>query len=110
MGGRRDILNSIAQETYPPEVKEVQEERYLHEVDPSADVVVAQHDEALAQLEAGPLQQVRLPVAAQDLLQRRRVDLRRVLVHQLGEQVSRFRLKGNTMSTELQVYLKSSKK
>ena len=79
-------------------MEEVQEERYLHEVDPSADVVVAQHDEALAQLEARPLQQVRLPVAAQDLLQRRRVDLGRVLVHQFGEQHPRLRLKLGCMS------------
>ena len=38
----------------PPRVKQVHEERRLQGVDPAADVVVPQHDEALAQLEARP--------------------------------------------------------
>ena len=37
-------------------MEQVQEEWHLHVVDPTADVVVVHHDEALAMLEARPLQ------------------------------------------------------
>ena len=71
--------------THPPELQHVQQQRYLHEVDPPADVVVPEHDQALAQLQAGLLQQVGLPVALQDPLQDGGVNLRRVLEHELAQ-------------------------
>ena len=71
---------------HPPEVQHVEEERDLHEVDPPADVVVPEHDQAFAQLQAGLLQKVVLPVAPQDLLKRGRIYLGRVLVHQLAQE------------------------
>ena len=54
---------------YLPEVKHVEEDGYLHQVDPAADVVVPQHHQVAAQLQAGLLYQVSLPVTLQDLQQ-----------------------------------------
>ena len=54
----------------------MKEYRYLHQVDPAADVVVPQHDEVTTQLQAGFLYQVSLPVTLQDLQQRGGVNIR----------------------------------
>ena len=56
----------------------MEEDRYLHQVDPAADVVVPQHHQVTTQLQAGLLYKVSLPVTLQDLQQRRGVNIRRV--------------------------------
>ena len=70
----------------------MEEDGYLHEVDPAADVVVPQHHQVSAQLQARLLYKVGLPVALQDLQQVRRVDVGRVLGDQLGEDDTAVRL------------------
>jgi hypothetical protein len=70
---------------YPPEMQHVEQNRDLHEVEPSADVVVPQHEQALAQLQRRPIQKVGLPVAAQDLLEGGGVDFKRILVDQFAQ-------------------------
>ena len=47
----------------------MEEHRYLHQVDPATDVVVPQHHQVSAQLQAGLLYEVRLPVTLEDLQQ-----------------------------------------
>ena len=56
----------------------MEEHRYLHQVDPAADVVVPQHHKVATQLQAGLLYQVSLPVTLQDLQQRSGVNIRGV--------------------------------
>ena len=56
----------------------MEEYRYLHQVDPAADVVVPQHHKVATQLQAGLLYQVSLPVTLQDLQQRSGVNIRGV--------------------------------
>ena len=50
----------------------------LHQVYPAADVVVPQHDQVAAQLQAGLLYEVSLPVTLQDLQQVCGVNVRRI--------------------------------
>lgn len=71
---------------YPPEMQEMQEQRNFHEVDSAADIVVSEHDEALAEFERRLLEQVGLPMTLQDLLQRHRVDLGGVFAHQFTQE------------------------
>ena len=54
----------------------MEEDRYLHQVDPAADVVVPQHHQVTTQLQTGLLYKVSLPVTLQDLQQRRGVNIR----------------------------------
>ena len=56
----------------------MEEYRYLHQVDPATDVVVPQHHQVSAQLQAGLLYQVSFPVALQDLQQVGGVNVRGV--------------------------------
>ena len=56
----------------------MEEHRYLHQVDPAADVVVPQHHKVATQLQTGLLYQVSLPVTLQDLQQRSGVNIRGV--------------------------------
>ena len=56
----------------------MEEYRYLHQVDPAADVVVPQHHEVTTQLQTGFFYQVSLPVTLQDLQQRSGVNIRGV--------------------------------
>jgi hypothetical protein len=66
-------------------MQHVEQNRDLHEVEPSADVVVPQHEQALAQLQRRPIQKVGLPVAAQDLLEGGGIDFKRILVDQFAQ-------------------------
>ena len=59
-------------------MKHVEEDGDLHEVDPPTDVVVPQHDQVAAQLQAGLLYEVSLPVTLQDLQQVCGVNVRRI--------------------------------
>ena len=70
----------------------MEEYRYLHQVDPAADVVVPQHDEVTTQLQAGLLYQVGLPVTLQDLEQRSGVNIRGIFWYQFTEDNSAVRL------------------
>ena len=70
----------------------MEEDGYLHEVDPATDVVVPQHHQVAAELQTRLLNKVGLPVALQDLQQVRRVDVGRVLGDQLGEDDTAVRL------------------
>ena len=63
---------------YLPEVKHVEQHWDLHQVYPAADVVVPQHDQVAAQLQAGLLYEVSLPVTLQDLQQVCGVNVRRI--------------------------------
>ena len=78
--------------TYSPEVEHVEQDGNFHQVEPSADVVIPEHKQTLAQLQRRPFEEVGLPVAPQDLPQRRGVDLQGVLVDQLAQQDSVLRL------------------
>ena len=64
-------FKEMAEAAYFPEVQHVEEDGDLHEVDPPADVVVPEHHQVAAQLQAGLLYQVGLPVAPEDLQEHR---------------------------------------
>ena len=53
--------------THLPEVKHVEEDRNLHQIDSAADVVVSQHHQVATQLQTWFLYQVRLPVTLEYL-------------------------------------------
>ena len=79
--------------TYPPKMEHVKKDGYFHQVQSSGYVVVSEHDQALAELQGGLLEEVSFPVAAEDLLQELGVDLGRVLLDQFVQQYPAIRLK-----------------
>ena len=83
------VVNRV---THSPEVEHVEQDWDFHQVEPSADVVVPEHQQTLAQLQRRPFEQVGLPVAPEDLPQRGGVDLQGVLVDQLAQQDAVLRL------------------
>lgn len=53
---------SLKASTYSPEVQHVHQDGNVDEVYPPADVAVPQHDQALAEFQAGLLRQAQSPV------------------------------------------------
>ena len=74
-------------------MEHVKKDGYFHQVQSSGYVVVSEHDQALAELQGGLLEEVSFPVAAEDLLQELSVDLGRVLLDQFVQQYPAIRLK-----------------
>ena len=74
-------------------MEHVKKDGYFHQVQSSGYVVVSEHDQALAELQGGLLEEVSFPVAAEDLLQELSVDLGRVFLDQFVQQYPAIRLK-----------------
>merc|ERR1712079_607437 len=82
----------IFQKGTPPKMEHVKKDGYFHQVQSSGYVVVSEHDQALAELQGGLLEEVSFPVAAEDLLQELSVDLWRVLLDQFVQQYPAVRI------------------
>jgi len=69
---------------YLPELQHVHQHGYVQHVDTTTNVDVPQHYQALAELQAGFLRQIRLPVRTQNLLQLDHVQFRGIFDHELS--------------------------
>lgn len=78
----------------PPELQHAHQHGNVHDVDATADVVVPQHYEALAQLQARLFGQKALPVRLEELLELTSIEFRRILGEELVEDYFAFRLEG----------------